>query len=372
MKTKLIQLILAMLFLPVLAFAGNIDVTTGSHTQDFDLFEVGGSPNLPPTFTILYESRSPYQGPMGKKWTHTFDLYLHDNGDSVLQKDLFGDQYLYVLEKGNYVAKGGDKSTLVKEANGTFVIKRNGLTYHYDRNCHITTIIDRSGAKTTFVSANGKLTKVVTPQNKAITFTYGDGGRLAKITTPDGKSYSLTYNDVTLTSITYPDGGTWQFTYDPKAYMLTKIDPEGHTVTYAYDSQRRAIRATNHLGQSQTLSYPDSNDQVRTTSMNDNGNITDYTYDMHMRTLNKQVDPQGGVTTYTHDGAGNVTSETDPSGRTTNYTYDDKKRMTSSRDPDGNVTTYRYDAARNLVAVTGPDGLTIPVPPEIQGSVRHE
>uniref|UniRef100_A0A831UJS6 RHS repeat protein n=1 Tax=Geobacter metallireducens TaxID=28232 RepID=A0A831UJS6_GEOME len=370
MKIRLIHVMLILLFLPVLVFGGNVDVTTGSHTQDFDLFEVG-SPNLPPTFTIIYESRSPYQGPMGKKWTHTFDLYLDDDGDSMLQKDLFGDQYLYVLEKGKYVAKGGDRSTLVKEANGTFVIKRDGLTYRYDRNRHLTTLIDRTDAKTSFVFSNGKLAKVVTPRNKSITFTYGDGGRLTRVTAPDGKSYALGYNEVTLTSITYPDGGAWRFTYDPKAYMLTKTDPEGHTVTYAYDGKYRVIRGTNHLGQSQTLSYPDSNDQVRTTSMNDNGKITDYTYDMHTRTLNQQVDPDGGVTTYTHDEAGNVTSETDQSGRTTTYTYDDKKRMTSSRDPDGNVTTYRYDAAGKLISVAGPDGSTFQVPPEVQDGARQ-
>lgn len=371
MKIKLIHVMLILLFLPVLVFAGNIDVTTGSHTQDFDLFEIG-SANLPPTFTIIYESRSPYQGPMGKKWTHTFDLYLHDDGDTMLQKDLFGDQYMYVLKKGKYVAAPWDKSTLVKEANGTFVIKRDGLTYRYDRNRQLTTLTDRTGAKTSFAFASGKLAKVVTPRNKTITFIYGGGGRLASITAPDGKSYELGYNEVTLTSITYPDGSAWRFNYDPKAYMLTKTDPEGHTVSYAYDAKHRTISATNHLGQTQTLSYPDSTDQVQTTSMNDNGRITDYTYDMHARTLNKQVDPQGGVTTYTHDEAGNVTSETDPSGRTTTYTYDENKRMTSSRDPDGNVTTYRYDAAGNLVAVTGSDGSTIQVPPEAQGGARHE
>jgi YD repeat-containing protein len=361
MKIKFRYLLLSLLFLTTTAFAGSIDLATGSHTQDFELFDTGIT-GLPSTMTLYYESRTGYQGPLGKKWTHTFDLYLRDDVSTMLQKDIYGDRYMYDVDNGKYKILGGrDISTLVKERDGSFTLKRDNLTYRYDKDRQLTMIIDPIGAKTLFTFSEGKLAKVVTPENKAITFAYGDAGRLSQVTRPDGNKYTIEYNGPALSAIIYPDGGTWRFNYtpSPQLYMLTKTNPKGETTTYDYADNGWVISATTHTGETQYVEYPDKTSTVRSATMIENGKVTDYTFDVHERTLARKVDPDGGVTTYTHDAAGNITSETDPAGRTTSYTYDEQKRMTSLRDPDGNVTTYKYDRKGNLIEITDSKQRTI-------------
>jgi YD repeat-containing protein len=363
-KTRLL-IGLFLFFLPaqLLAASANVNIATGSLHQDIDLFELEAA-GLPATMDITYESMSPNTVHQGRGWAHTFDIYLKDNGSTFLQKDLYGNQYVYHVKDGEYIPGSTDKSTLIKEKDGSYSINRNGLSYQYDSNCQLTKIIDQYGAVTTFIFANHKLLRVNTEDKKTITFDYGDGDRLVRVTDPHGKSYTITYDDISLAAITYPDGTAWRFTYyDSLGLMLTKTNRQGRTVTYHYDDRKRLISTINYKGSVDTWSYPNqSNDRVKTTTFSHNGEVEDLSYDLLTGRSTKEVDPRGNVTTFTNDDLGNRTSATDPSGRTTFYTYDKDRRLASTRDPEGNLKTYQYDAHGNVVAETDP----------VQGTVRFE
>ena len=358
---------IVLVLLPIHLLAASVNFATGSIKQNIDLFELN-SAGLPSPFALLFESITWYEGSMGKSWDHTFDLFLRvsrdGSGRNLIQRNLFHQDYLYVVKDGKYEpAEPWNHSTLVKEKKGTYIIKRDGLTYYYDTDKILTAIVDSSGAKTTFSSTNGKLTRITTPQNKIITFDYGEGGRLARVNDPAGKVYTCSYDDNGfLAVITFPDKSTWRFTYDPSGDMLTKTDRQEHTTTYTYDSLHRVLTAINHEGKIDTVTYPDNRDLIRTSTLSRDGEVTDLTYDTTNGKVTKEVDPKGAVSTYTHDEAGNVTSKTDTGGRTTSYTYDGQGHMTSMRDPDGNVTTYAYDTKGNLISITDP----------LQGTVRYE
>jgi len=54
------------------------------------------------------------------------------------------------------------------------------------------------------------------------------------------------------------------------------------------------------------------------------------------------TDPDGGVTTYTHDALNRLISLTDPTGGVTTFTYDALDRRTSITYPNGTKAIYTY------------------------------
>lgn len=329
----LLMLTVMVLSFPIHALAGTVNVTSGSYHQDVELFQLSTGPV--PTFSITYESLSWIKGSLGRGWTHTFDTSLRDNyTDSLLQIDLFNEHYIFNLKNGTYVPAEWDHSILTKDKSGAYILKREGITYFFDKNKQLTAIADSSGEKTTFIFTNGNMTKVVMPQNKTISLEYGDSGKLVRITDPAGKPYTVSYDDNGIPSaIGYPDGSAWRFTNDADGYMQTKTDRDGLMVTLTYDARHRLTSTVDSKGKTYTLNYRDDGEPVRTTTYSTDDEVYDYTYDNNPGMLLKKVDPKGGITTYTHDHKGQMTSKTDPANKTTEYTYDEHGRVTNTRDP---------------------------------------
>jgi YD repeat-containing protein len=65
-----------------------------------------------------------------------------------------------------------------------------------------------------------------------------------------------------------------------------------------------------------------------------------------------------GVSRFTYDALGLVTSVTDELNNKTTYEYDANGNKTSMLDARGSLTEYEYDAANRLSKVTNPDGAT--------------
>ena len=293
-------------------------------------------------------------------------------------------------------------------------------------------------------------------------FQYDSSSRLSQMTDAAGLTYTYAYDaNNNLVSITYPDGLKRQYLYIEPAYdfaagtptlnhLLTGVANEissGNIVrytTFTYDASGNPTSTqlangvnkytlnynsnvvTDPLGTQRTYSYSQINglsllssvsdpagagcngatshiyyetaNGTRTSSMDFNGNVTTYTYDLsrnletqrvegsgtaQARTTSTQWHPQyrlptliaepGKRTTLTYDSHGNPLSQAEqatgdgngsqgfnaaPIGpaRTWSYTYNDVGQVLTATDPNGNMTSYSYDSQGNLVSVRNAAG----------------
>jgi RHS repeat-associated protein len=71
------------------------------------------------------------------------------------------------------------------------------------------------------------------------------------------------------------------------------------------------------------------------------------------------TDPNGKITTYTHDALNRLETRTEPNGNKYTYAYDAVGNMISMKDAKGNTTNYTYDSMNRLTKVTHPDNSTV-------------
>ncbi len=336
--------------------------------------------------TLTYNSLDPYNGPLGKKWTHNYNLkLLIPVSSNVYLKLKTGDGNIlpFYLSNGIYLpdAVSGDTSQIIKNSDASFArTVKNGLIQHFDQAGRLTSITDRNGNATTLVYTSGGELASVTDPNGRVTAISSMYGRIVSISDADSRVYNLGYTDGLLTSISSPLGYTWQYTYDGNGLMQAKTDPAGNTITYEYytngwirrsttpDGTRKmaytqpgAATITEKDGGVWTYRY-DHALAVKTQKTDPLGNTTGFFFDQK-RNLTSTVEPDGSVTSYTHDANGNVTSVTlkDPQGAVVSlrsYEYNSLNLVTRSTDPKRGVTSYGYDARGNLTSVAAPIGTT--------------
>ncbi|HKB61111.1 MAG TPA: hypothetical protein VKC56_13825, partial [Gallionellaceae bacterium] len=140
---------------------------------------------------------------------------------------------------------------------------------------------------------------------------------------------------------------TWSYTYNSAGQILTVDGPRtdvNDITTYDYDAQGNLISVKNALGQVTSLSGYDANGRVGTIT-DPNGLAISLSYDARGRLTSR--DAGGETTSYTYDGAGNLTNVSLPSGASYTYTYDQAHRLTQITDLDGNKIVYTLDNSDN-------------------------
>lgn len=330
--------------------------------------------------TLSYNSIDPYSGPVGKKWTHNYNVNLTPLSDnSTLKLKAHDGNIIYFrLSSGIYYpeAISGDTSRIVKNSDTSYTRTfKDGLIHHFSSAGRLVSISDRNGNTTTLTYSGNNLASITTPSGRTTTIAT-TGGLITSISDPAGRTYNLAYTGGLLSSITDPLGNVWHYTYNTAGRMLTKIDPASRTVTYTYDTSGRLLTSTDPESKARTMTYTqtgttaltekdggiwtyqyDPTFAVKTQKTDPLGNITRYRYDLK-RNLVSVTDPSGGITRYTYDGNRNVISVTDPLNHTTSYTYNALNLIASRTDSRGGVTTYGYDTYGNLTSTTEPVGTT--------------
>jgi YD repeat-containing protein len=148
----------------------------------------------------------------------------------------------------------------------------------------------------------------------------------------------------------------WTSTYNRWGQVLTAKGPRtdvDDTTVYAYYPDTTAdwtmgdlASVTNAAGQVTRLPKYNPHGQVLE-SVDPNGLVTTYTYDLRQRLTARQVGTER--TTFIYDPVGKLTAVTLSDGSAVTYTYDAAHRLTQAQDNAGNTIAYTLDAMGNRI-----------------------
>ena len=245
-----------------------------------------------------------------------------------------------------------------------------GQAQSYDANGFLASRTDFEGNVTNFVNNSrglqtSRTEAVGTTEERTITTEWHAALRLPTKITEGIKETTLTYNSTgqvltrTVTDTATSNSRTTTFTYDSNG-LLTSVDGPRtdvtDTTTYTYDSSGNRLTMTNAL--SQTTNFTSYDNSGRLLSMTDpNGVVTSMTHDVRGRLKTRTVD--GVTTTFDYDNVGNLTKITQPNGSYLEYTYDASSRLTDIEDNLGNKISYTLDALGNRTKEDVYDDLSV-------------
>jgi len=330
--------------------------------------------------TLSYNSLDTYNGSLGPKWTHTYDLKLTvlESNATLLLKREDGNVTYFRYSNGIYYpeAISGDNSRIIKNGNNTYTRTfKNGIKQQFDSSGRLTAIIDRNNNTTTLSYGSNNLI-ITDKNNRTTTITFTDG-KITAITDHAGKTYNIGYDtNGMLATISFSGNVLWQYTYDSSGRMTGRKDvPNNWSWTYAYyadgadagklhtvTDENGKIREVTYVSSTQTNLKEKDNGiwqytfdpvyAVKTSITDPLGHTTRYIYDLK-RNLTKVISPDKSTINYTYDPNNNLLSVTDASGKTTSYTYTtDFNLVHTMTDPNGHVTQYDYDTNGNLMTIT--------------------
>ena len=160
-----------------------------------------------------------------------------------------------------------------------------------------------------------------------------------------GITQSTTNKNTNVTTTTHPYSHGWQ--YDSIGRQTNERGNNNQNFVYSYDADGNVATMTDALGHVWSYTYT-ANNQVQTLQDPFNASPTSFTYD-GAGNLTTVKDPKGNTTRYLYDGFGNLISQTSPDTGTTSYDYDSLGRLTRMTRADGTATTLSgYDAANRV------------------------
>ena len=364
-------------------------------------------------FVRHYSSLSQYNGPFGKKWSHSFNMQLIEIKDdgSLLMIDGSGATMIFFkhasntgeAEESDYQAPPGIHATIKKLNDNEFLYKTkdgfqvkfkfmNAAAPSWCQPITYMSTVPGTGSRTggSVINFGPKVAKPVWMEDSngnRVSFDYDDG-RLEKIrheVNGDTDYYiEIVYNQDHLIKEVKEVKGTERlrhilYEYDDGNLVLVKDFEDGTTI-YKYDSgnitkitypngksyerfgyeQPEAGKEceagvciwteNNTPGSRIALIY--DRDNSKTTVMDSKENITVYNYQMigGIGLVTSITDAQRNTTQYTWDGDHNLSSFTDAKGYTKSYAYDGKSNLTQVSYPLDNITvSYTYEPTFNNI-----------------------
>lgn len=395
-----------------------VNTATGAACETFTDAAVP-APGIPFAFIRTYNSNDTYDGPLGRGWSHPYDMRLVVAGTSVVLRASDGQQVGYTRQSDNtFLAPPGARSVLSLNGTGYKLQTPAHDVYLFDSAGQLTAMRDRAGLGLSMAYASGVLTTVTDAAGRVASLSY-TAGRLTGIALADGRTVAYGYTGGLLTSFTDARGKVTTYgydagprlndvidplgdhqlrnTYDPaSARVVSQLDALGRMTTYGWDAATGTstmtdprggrwrdvyrnnvlVQQINPLDQVKTLLYDDKLRLVEVTDAN--GTPTRMSYDVRGNLTSRAVravgyqeswtyaanddvlthtDGRGGITKFAYTGSGQVASVTDPANGVTTFTYDPSGGVATTKDARLKTTTFSYDAAGNRTSATTPLGL---------------
>jgi YD repeat-containing protein len=140
---------------------------------------------------------------------------------------------------------------------------------------------------------------------------------------------------------------SWTYVYNELGQVTSMTGPLNAKTNYTYDSEGRLAAVKIAEGNITSLDNYDANGRVGRIT-DPNGLVTDLTYTP--RGWLAASSTGGEMTSYEHDGVGQVTKVTLPDGAWVSYSYDPAHRLIGISDRNGNSITYTLDLVGNRIS----------------------
>jgi RHS repeat-associated protein len=376
---------------------GGVDVTTGAFDYaQTDLALPGvlgisfarGYSNQANTAAVIPGGGPSATGPLGPKWTHTWQYsFVFLNSTTLSIRVPGGGSYVFFQTGGltTWLPTAGTDATLTSSGSTYTLTTTSQIVYSFALISgaeRLASVTDRNGNTISLTyDGSGNLTRITDPGGRYISLSYSLG-RISSASDSAGRSVSYGYDANTgdLTSVTDVRSGVTRYAY--LGHWLSQIaDPLNNVVLRnTYDSAQSGQQTTNGLGQvttqtdaaGGTLGYAYGSPSAGVTTLTDQrGKHRTFYWDGGLRVtdivdaygnrLSGSYDADnnlmgvsnnlGGVQAHTFDNRGNVLSITDAWNYTSYFAYDGLNDLLTSTDPLNNATTRSYDAKGNLVKV---------------------
>ncbi|GAA6151560.1 putative Ig domain-containing protein [Pseudoteredinibacter isoporae] len=323
-------------------------------------------------------------GVLGRKWL------LEESGFGLNRKFCFnpnGDRNVSITtpdgENHSFKAVAVPAcSSIASNPHATFSLEYkaiNGSTSTLEQLDYGTVRVRTQGGRTGVYELGG--VEPINPRNYKLTTKEGveyvldQNFGIRKVTTAEGHSLDFTDfgiehsqglnleikrdNQGRVTKITKPDGETLEYRYDSAGNLASSIDENGNISHYTYyDGKLKHYlkEVFDPLGnRASRMEYSD--DGRLEAQIDAQGNRTEFSHNVSGRT-SQVKDRNGNISTYVYDINGNVLAETNGEGETTTRAYDQEDNEIRREDALGNVMAYSYDVNGNVLTETNALGDT--------------
>jgi RHS repeat-associated protein len=300
--------------------------------------------------------------PDGDKTKYTYDAA--GNKTSMTDADGRRTAYHYDLDNRNtatYLPSGVHSSVAYNAASqkvATTDAKGETTTYAYDADGELISTTDPLGNVTAqSYTGDGQVSVVTLPDSSAEAYTYDADGNTTRFVNADSKATTYTYTlSNEMSGETQPGGLATTYRYNTAGMLYVTTNPDGSTFTYTYNGDGDPTRIASSAPGSTDVVYTYTESGQRK-SMTDETGVSTYTYD-HDGRLTTDKNGAGKTLTYAYGNEGQLLTLTYPGSKTVTYAYDPAGQMTSLTDWSSNQTTFTWTADGQLATQADPNGIT--------------
>jgi len=336
-----------------------VDIATGKVFTDSEDFNIPGP--IPLIWERVWHSASTYNGTLGHKWSHSYDMALspqYIEEEHVLRLRMSDGRAAYfpILEEEDTYFDRQNRLDIFKDEEGYCVQDDKKLYYRFHEN----------------MEGEWKLARIENDDKFNIQFEYDDFNHLQKITDSVGRVFSIdtdALGRITTIHAPHPDHSKKtfpivQYRYDKAGDLVEVLDALEHSFRYQYD-KHLLIQETNRNGLNFYFVYEGEGTEAKCVHTYGDDDLLNYklTYEEGKTIAEKIVKTPGKATqshftTYYHNGA-LVTKEIDPMGNESHKEYNEFYDIITEIDALGNRTEHTYDERGNKNSTTFPDSTQI-------------
>ena len=244
------------------------------------------------------------------------------------------------------------------------LVKDNAMSYTYDKDGKIISVVDNSKKQSTMEYKNSDLTKNIDAKGYAYEYTYDDNHNVTKIESQTHMNYNYTYAKGLATSLEVKcdskvtDVGILksEVTYDSNGLLSSATDQDGNKVEYKYDGNKGTLTQTTDKLVSKNpvvtdYTYDSNTDQIKSVKQSDsNGNEYSiaYSYSSKSKLLEK-ISRDGTDYSIQYDEFGNKIDSKVGSQSLASYSYGSNNGpLLSLTYGTGQNVSYVYDEFGNV------------------------